>query len=94
MEDWARVKRIPLGAYEQESGLVNQRLGKDLCGSGDKVHSPGQRSRVSIYISARAFLGISNLGSWDALSMKLLFFTLYMVWRELQATCGLVITYT
>lgn len=94
MEDWAKVKRIPLGAYEQESGLVNQRLGKDLCGSRDKVHSPGQRACVSIYISVRAFLGISNLGSRDALSMKLLFFILYMVWRELHATCGLVNAYT
>ena len=53
-----------------------------------------QRACVSIYISARASLGISNLGSWDALSMKLLFFILYMVWRKLHATCGLVNTYT
>lgn len=36
---------------------------------------------MSIYISARVFLEISQLGSWEEINMKLLFLILYMVWR-------------
>lgn len=66
-----------MGAYEQESGPVNQRLEKTYVDPGTKSTHPADH--VCLFTSV---LGLS-LGflTWegDAFSMKLLFFTLHGV---------------